>query len=144
MNLSSPNRMIWNYFEALRRLVTNLGHANDEAELKQNVAVSIMLSVTVVEAFLNIFFRVVVSEAGFTQHEQMVLDNLSERKSLDYKLKKMAGSHSRQRLESCGACSECVPCVEGSPKRPDALYEFASDPYATGRRDSRPRRHGGL
>ncbi len=87
MKLSSPNRMIWQYFDALRRLVNELDADQDETVLRQNVALSILLSVTVVEAFLNIFFRVVVSEKGFVQHKQRVLDDLSQRKSLDYKLR---------------------------------------------------------
>ncbi|MCK4356416.1 hypothetical protein KAW44_04975 [Candidatus Bipolaricaulota bacterium] len=87
MNLSSPNRIVWQYFEALRRLVNRLGHATDVTALKQDVAVCIMLAVTVVEAFLNIFFRVVVSEPGFAQHKQRILEDLERRKSLDYKLK---------------------------------------------------------
>ena len=87
MNLSSPNRMIWQYFDALRRLVGGLNHSRDETELKQDTALCIMLAVTVVEAFLNIFFRVVVSEPGFTQHKQRVLDDLDKRRSLDRKLR---------------------------------------------------------
>jgi len=87
MNLSSPNRIVWQYFEALRRLVNRLDPATDVTALKQDVAVCIMLAVTVVEAFLNIFFRVVVSEPGFTQHKKRVLEDLEKRKSLDYKLK---------------------------------------------------------
>ena len=87
MNLSSPNRMVWQYFEALRRLVGGLGRTSDEAVLKQDTALCIMLGVTVVEAFLNIFFRIIVSEQGFAQHEQRILGDLTKRKSLDYKLK---------------------------------------------------------
>jgi hypothetical protein len=79
--------MVWQYFEALRRLVSELDADQDEAVLKQNVALSIFLSVTVVEAFVNIFFRIVVSEDNFTHHKQRVMDDLYYRKSLDYKLK---------------------------------------------------------
>jgi hypothetical protein len=85
MNFSSPNRLIWQYFKALRRLVGGLN--SDETLMKQDVTVCIILAVAAVEAFLNIFFRVVVSETGFTQHEQRVLDDLTKRRSLDHKLK---------------------------------------------------------
>jgi hypothetical protein len=46
-----------------------------------------MAAITLVEAFLNVFFRVKVGEPGFEQHESIVLSDLSNRKSLDYKLK---------------------------------------------------------
>jgi hypothetical protein len=79
--------MIWQYFDALRRLVNDLGTEQDEGVVKQNVALAILLSITVVEAFLNIYFRVIVSESGFSSHRQRVLDDLERRKSLDYKVK---------------------------------------------------------
>lgn len=88
MNYSSPNRMVWQYFDALRRHIEKLSQESKSDHLKQNVALSIMLSVTVVEAFMNIFFRVVVSEQGFTKHANKIISDLNERKSLDHKLKK--------------------------------------------------------
>jgi len=88
MSLSSPNQMVWQYFQALRRLVVGLETTSNEVVMKQDAALSLMLAVTVVEAFLNIFFRVVVGEPEFTQHKQRVLDDLKKRKSLDHKLKK--------------------------------------------------------
>ena len=87
MNLSSHNRMVKQYFEALRRFVSRLATANHETELKQDVAIRIILAVTVVEAFLNLFFRVIVSEKAFAHHEQRVLDDLNKRRSLEYKLR---------------------------------------------------------
>lgn len=41
---------------------------DDTDERKQDIALCIVLSVTAVEAFVNVYFRVVVSEVGFTQH----------------------------------------------------------------------------
>lgn len=99
MNLSSPNRMIWQYFEALRRLVARLDHSSSETEAKQDIALCVMLAVTVVEAFLNLFFRVVVSESEFTEHEQHVIDDLEKRKSLDHKLKTWPGEILGQPLD---------------------------------------------
>ncbi|MCK4394730.1 hypothetical protein KAX17_17655 [Candidatus Bipolaricaulota bacterium] len=84
---SSPNRMVWEYFAALRRLVATLDKVSNKSVLKQEVAICIMLAVCVVEAFLNIFFRIVVSEKAFSQHAFDVLKDLRERKSLDYKVK---------------------------------------------------------
>jgi hypothetical protein len=87
MNLSSPNTIIWHYFVALRRLVNTLHDASDETVVKENVVLSVILAVAIVEAFLNVLFRVLVSEPNFMKHEQRVLADLKKRKSLDYKLK---------------------------------------------------------
>ena len=87
MSLSSPNRMVWQYFHALRRLVCDLKIEQDEELVKQNAALAILLSVTVVEAFLNVYFRVIVSESDFLVHRQRVINDLDRRRSLDYKIK---------------------------------------------------------
>lgn len=41
---------------------------DDTDERKQDIALCIVLSVTAVEAFVTVYFRIVVSEVGFTQH----------------------------------------------------------------------------
>ncbi len=84
--LSSPNTMIWEYFKGLRRLVSNI-HIHSQEEQKQEIALSIFLAITVVEAFLNIYFRIVVEEEPYKTHRKNLIDNLSDRKSLDYKIK---------------------------------------------------------
>ncbi len=45
------------------------------------------MGVTAVETFLNIFFRVIVSEEGRRHHEKRFLQELAKRRSLDYKIK---------------------------------------------------------
>jgi len=90
MGLSSPNRMVWQYFRCLRRLVERLSHIQDESERKQEISLCIITAVTVVEAFLNIYFRVIVSEQAYSQHKQRVLNDLSFNpwpKSLEEKLR---------------------------------------------------------
>lgn len=87
MNISSPQRMVWVYFNALRRLIRTLDTAATEDEVRENVAVCVILAVSIVETFLNVLFRVVVSESGFTQHEPLILKDIENRKSLDYKLR---------------------------------------------------------
>ncbi len=85
---SSPNAIIWHYFTALRRLVDGIDRAGDERAIREDVALCVILAVTIVEAFMNIFFRVVVSESDFTKHEKGILDDLRKRKTLDHKLRK--------------------------------------------------------
>lgn len=83
---SSPNAIIWHYFTALSRLVDGIDRAGDESAIREDVALCVILAVTIVEAFLNIFFRVVVSEPDFTKHEKCILDDLKKRKTLAHKL----------------------------------------------------------
>lgn len=85
-SLASPNTIIWRYFAALRRLVIGIEHEQDESVIKENVALCVMLAVTVDEAFLNCFFRVVIGEQGFAKNEGLILKDLKKRKSLNYKL----------------------------------------------------------
>jgi hypothetical protein len=87
MKMSSPNYMIWQYFEALRRLVGTSAETTDDAHRKQQVAMAILMAVTVVEAFLNVFFRVLVSEPGYQQHLPRIEQDLKSRKNLDGKIK---------------------------------------------------------
>lgn len=87
MALSTPNRLIWEYFECLRRLVYRVENSQDKSERNQEIALCLFMSVTIVEAFLNIFFRVIVSRPAFVKYENLVLLYLNNRRSLDYKLK---------------------------------------------------------
>lgn len=68
MHLSSPNRIVWNYFAALRRLALRASQGPDDDERKQDLALCIILSVTAIESFVNVYFRVIVSESGLERH----------------------------------------------------------------------------
>ena len=86
---SSPNRMVWQYFQTLQRLVRRALEPHDDDSIqRQDIALCIFMGVTVVETFLNIFFRVIVSEEGRRHHEKLFLEDMVRRRSLDYKIKK--------------------------------------------------------
>jgi hypothetical protein len=87
MGRSTPNRMVWLYFSALRRLVQTIRSAGEEAA-QEDIALCLMLTVAVIETFLNLFFRVVVSEPAFVQHEELITRDLRRRASLDHKLRR--------------------------------------------------------
>jgi hypothetical protein len=91
MSLSSPNRMVWAYFRSLRRLVQRIAETEDSPDQKDDIVLSIFMAVTVVEAFVNLFFRILVTEQLYQQHEKLVLDDLDTShpqgpKGLKYKL----------------------------------------------------------
>jgi hypothetical protein len=79
--------MVNQYFAILRRLVYNLDDIKDADITRQQVTLCIFQSVTAVETFLNIYFRVIVSEKEFKNHEQYFLKTINDRMSLEYKLK---------------------------------------------------------
>lgn len=92
MNLSSPNRIVWTYFGFLRRLVQRIGNIGDTTQQKDEIVISLVIAVAAVEVFVNLFFRVLVTEPSFQQHKQLVLDDLDTSqpggpKGVDYKLR---------------------------------------------------------
>lgn len=83
-SLGSPNHMVWQYYECLKRQASRTTKCA-ELETRQEVALTVILAVTVVEIFLNAYFRVVVSEEPFQKHEKKLLKELSDRILLDRK-----------------------------------------------------------
>jgi len=65
--VSSPNMMVWQYFQALRRLCYAIeqheGH--DKETIQQDAALGVILAVTGVEIFLNVYFRILIDEEPY-------------------------------------------------------------------------------
>lgn len=85
--LVSPNRVIWEYFSSLHQLVVVAKGARTRELRRQSAALAIIMSVTVVEVFLNVWFRVRVEKS----HDKVKLDGFLNDlsppfKSLDRKL----------------------------------------------------------
>ena len=87
MTLASPNKIVNEYFAILRRLVYSVDDIKEPDIRRQQVTLCIFQSVTAVETFLNIYFRVIVSEKEFNRHEKYLIKTISDRESLDFKLK---------------------------------------------------------
>lgn len=83
-HLSTPNQMVWEYYDCLRRQAWRTT-ACTERELHQEVALTIFLAVTVIEIFLNGYFRVIVSEGPFQHCEKDFLKDIDARISLERK-----------------------------------------------------------
>ncbi len=91
MGLSSPNKMIWSCFRSLQRNVANLDIEHDAETVKDIVASNIVLSVTAVETFTNMYFRVLVEEEKYQSFKAMILEeskpqNGDRAKGLEQKL----------------------------------------------------------
>ena len=59
---------------------------SDESDIRKFAVLCIFLAVTVVETFLNVYFRVLVSNDAFKQHQVRIIEDLDTRKSLEYKI----------------------------------------------------------
>lgn len=88
VRLSSPNRLVWEYFSALRRAVQRTIDEEHKHSKQQEVAVCIFLAVTAVETFLNVYFRTLVEEEPYSPHKSRFLHELKSRISLERKLSK--------------------------------------------------------
>ncbi len=91
--VSSPNMMVWQYFQALRRLCYAIeqheGH--DKETIQQDAALCVILAVTGVEIFLNVYFRVLIDEEPYKNDKHAaacILDDLKNQVSLEKKIKK--------------------------------------------------------
>lgn len=88
-NLSSPNRIVWEYFETLRRLVVESRDSEGDSTRRQSAALAVVMSVTVVEVFFNLWFRVRAEERHSQAEIAQLVSELGYPRpwSLDRKLK---------------------------------------------------------
>ena len=59
--------MVWEYYAIIQRLTARLD-ASDEKAYRQDIALCILLAVTAVESFLNLFFQVLVTKSEYSTH----------------------------------------------------------------------------
>lgn len=84
---SSPNRMVWEYFEALRRLCRRVQECKNANEIRQDAALCVILAVNGVEVFLNIYFRILVSERMFESSYERIVQDLKSKVGIDIKIR---------------------------------------------------------
>lgn len=85
--LSSPNRMVWSYFSALRRMCYQVELHSSDGHKKEDAALCVITAVTVVEVFLNVYFRILISENPYKHAEEKIKHDLERQIPLDRKLK---------------------------------------------------------
>jgi len=83
---SSPNRIVWEYFNSLKNLVQTARYASNSDFARQTSALAIVTAVTVAEVFLNLWFRIRVEERGNTESRESLLKDLKNRVSFQRKL----------------------------------------------------------
>jgi hypothetical protein len=84
---SAPNRIVWDYFLSLRLVEENARKSPSPEFSRQAAALAVVTAVTVIEFFLNLWFRVRVEERNVPGECEAFLKELSARISLDRKLK---------------------------------------------------------
>lgn len=89
--LSSPNRIVSDLFQALRRLCVRVQEADSEQDAtasRQDAALCVVLSVQCVEVFFNVYFRILISEPAYVHAAEEVSADISRtRCGLDRKIK---------------------------------------------------------
>ena len=85
-SLASPNTLLWNLHDAIKWQVRLAKNATDAEQKKHIAIICIILSVALVEAFSNVFFRLLIEEPKFAHLRDQVLKELDE-SSLDFKIK---------------------------------------------------------
>lgn len=86
-HLASPHSIIWEYYECLNRQINRIPDDDNDRIQKQELVLALFLLVSVVETFINAFFRVVVEEDGYKSHKERLLKDIDKRISLEGKLK---------------------------------------------------------
>ena len=79
--LSSPNYIVWQLFEALRRLrirTKETHFTQDAATLRQDAALCVILAVQCVEVFFNIYFPALISEPNYAHAADQISTDLQK------------------------------------------------------------------
>ena len=96
---STPNRIVWEYFEALRRLCWRVQNSENENEIRQDAALCVILAVNGVETFLNVYFRVLVSEKEFKDSHEKITQDLNLKVGIDTKIREWPVVVLKQKIE---------------------------------------------
>ena len=89
--LSTPNRMVRQYFEAVCRLCHRIVLNKNKTEIPQDTALCIISAVTGVEIFLNSYFLIMINEESYKHAKKHILNDLAKHVSLDKKIKEWPG-----------------------------------------------------
>jgi hypothetical protein len=84
--LSSPNTIIWEYFDSLRRLTCDAKNAHGSTREKQLTALAVIMSINVIEVFMNIWFQVHVEQSADLELKAKLKAEISKA-TLDIKIK---------------------------------------------------------
>ena len=76
--LGSPQSILWVYYNILRILILDFHNTTDENEKKEKAFLVIIVSVTIIDAFLNIYFFLLVSEEKYSYHMEQIKNEIKK------------------------------------------------------------------
>lgn len=124
ITLSSPNRVVWEYFFSLRQLAASARAAPGAELCRQATALTIIMAVTAGEVFLNLWFRARVEERCTTLDRDAFLRDLSPPfLSLEKKLKRWPSRYLAKPLDLSSGAGKAF--VDLKNKR-NAIVHFTS------------------
>lgn len=86
--LASNQSILWSYYNVLRSLVFDNKKTTNASEKRENALLVIIMSVTIIEAFLNIYFYLLVSEKKYFKHFEQISKEIKNTSfSLDKKIR---------------------------------------------------------
>jgi len=89
MGYSSPNRVVWMHFEWIKRALQRAELAEKEEDRVMESVLCIILSITAIEVFVSIYFRVLAENTKYIEmRESLINDINSPYCSLEKLLKK--------------------------------------------------------
>jgi hypothetical protein len=85
--LASNQTIIWSYYNILQNLVFDFKNAKSEKEKREKAVLVIIMSVTVVETFMNVYFFLLASEEKYSERFELITKEIRSA-SLDSKIKR--------------------------------------------------------
>ena len=86
-SLASHNHIVRSYFDIARKTAHEVVNSTLENDKCSKSAVTILMSVAAVEAYINIFGRMWVEQIPGFVHAKKILDDLKNRKFITYKIR---------------------------------------------------------
>lgn len=123
LHFGSSNFITHNYYHCLLRQLGHAQSASTDMDRSQDLLVCLFMAVTTVEAFPNIYFRVVVDHKDYSEHAQGLLDDLKNRIPLKKKMRNWPKRIFRKKLNFG---SQPVQRFEDLRKHRNSLMHFQS------------------
>ena len=119
----SIGMIVSHYFQCVRRLVADAKHVDADLQ-RENAALSIILAVSAIEAFLNIWFRTFSKEPQYAAHRARILCDLRRQRGVREKLKEWPALFFPQGYDfSCGTPQRMLALID----RRNELLHFSTN-----------------
>ena len=85
--LASHNHIVRSYFDVARKLTQEAADSTSDADRRSKSAVSVLMAVAAVEAYINIFGRMWISQIPNFINAGKIVEDLNKRKPITHKIK---------------------------------------------------------